>query len=69
MPTTPDQLHPLAGRLLDAFDREFWAGHHDHARLIAAPLEVLHDAVAAGADATELLPSVLQSLRQAAAPR
>jgi hypothetical protein len=52
----------LARRLLAAYEREFWAGHHDRSRLLAAPLRVLHQALPPGAEATALLSGVLQAL-------
>jgi hypothetical protein len=39
----PDQQ--LVRHVLDAFEREFWAGHHDRGRLLAAPLRVIHQAI------------------------
>jgi hypothetical protein len=59
-PQPPDQH--LARRLLEAFEREFWAGHHDRARLLCAPLRVLHQAVDTSPDPGPLIASVLQSL-------
>lgn len=56
----------IARRLLAAYEREFWAGHHDRSRLLAAPLRVLHQALPPGADATDLLSGVLQVLGSAA---
>ncbi|MCP9889066.1 hypothetical protein KBY96_14155 [Cyanobium sp. ATX 6A2] len=54
--------HQLARRVLDAFEREFWAGHHDRARLLSAPLRVLHQAMDTSADPAPLMASVLQTL-------
>jgi hypothetical protein len=54
--------HQLARRLLDAFEREFWAGHHDRCRLLSAPLRVLHPAIESAHDAGALLGAVLQAL-------
>ncbi len=56
----------LARRLIAAFEREFWAGHHDRSRLLAAPLRVLHQALPPGADAAPLLSGVLQALSASA---
>jgi hypothetical protein len=52
----------LVHHLIAAFEREFWAGHHDRSRLLAAPLRVLHQALPPGADAAPLLSGVLQVL-------
>lgn len=63
---TPPTDHQLAGRILDAFEREFWAGHHDRTRLMLAPLRVLHDALTAAPDPAAVLRSVLHQLDAAA---
>jgi hypothetical protein len=52
----------LARRLLEAFEREFWAGHHDRSRLLGAPLRVLQQALDPAVDAGALLASLLQAL-------
>ena len=63
MPPTPHPPdHSLARSVLDAFEREFWAGHHDRARLLAAPLRVLHDALIVGGDCLPTLSGLLQAL-------
>jgi hypothetical protein len=61
---TPTKAHPITRRVLDAFEREFWAEHHDRSRLLAAALEVLDDAIARGADAADLLQAVIGDLRR-----
>lgn len=35
----------LSRRMLDAYEREFWAGHHDRTRLLSAPLRVVAEAL------------------------
>jgi hypothetical protein len=50
----------LSRRMLDAFEREFWAGHHDRTRLMSAPLRVLAEALDPGCRA--LLERLLHEL-------
>lgn len=54
--------HQLARRVLDAFEREFWAGHHDRVRLIAAPLREIHAAQSRAPDPGALVGSLLEAL-------
>jgi hypothetical protein len=54
--------HQLARRVLDAFEREFWAGHHDRARLLSAPLREIHAAQSRAPDPGALVGSVLEVL-------
>lgn len=52
----------LARRVLQAFEREFWAGHHDRGRLLAAPLRVLHQALHSKTDAAAVIEALLLEL-------
>lgn len=58
--TTPSDH--LARRLLAAFEREFWAGHHDRGRLLGAPLRELHRALDGAADAPAVIEALLLQL-------
>jgi hypothetical protein len=61
-PSIPPADQQLARRILDAFEREFWAGHHDRIRLLLAPLRVLEDGMASQPEPTRLLRGVLELL-------
>lgn len=60
----PDALEQLSRRLLDAFELEFWSGRHNRARLVAAPLRVLREALRTSDDPHALLASLLWHLER-----
>lgn len=41
MDNTNPQVQQFAQLILDAFEREFWAGHNHHPRLVSAPLNAV----------------------------
>ncbi len=72
MMTSPSDRHPpppprpadaaLAQRCLDAFEREFWAGHRNRGLLLAAPLRVLHQGLDVDQVLSERIEAVLAAL-------
>lgn len=52
----------LAQRCMDAFEREFWSGHHHRGRLVAEPLRVIRQSLDPGDDAGALLETLLHTL-------
>jgi len=52
----------LAQRCMEAFEREFWSGHHHRGRLVAEPLRVIRQSLDPSDDAGALLETLLHTL-------